>query len=89
MIGIGGRMFRNTQTRRRLPQTLERLGQGEVFDERDDTCIRAIGGALVEATNARCNGYGNRVLKDCTHEDVIMDAQLETLRWLLLKWDSF
>ena len=78
-----------TSYRRVLPQTLTRLECGDVFDERDDGCIRAMGDALVVAANALSPGYGNRVLDVCTHDDFLIDSRLEELRWMILRWESF
>jgi hypothetical protein len=75
--------------RRMLSQTLTRLEGGDVFDERDDGCIKAMGDALVVSANALCPGYGNRVLDVCTHDDFLTDRRLEELRWMILRWDSF
>lgn len=75
--------------RRTLLQTLERLACGEVYDQRDDDCIAAMGDALVDAANKRSPGYGNRVLNICTHEDMLFDKKLEELRWMILRWESF
>ena len=72
-----------------LPHTLARLACGEVFDERDDDCIAALGDTIVSAANERSPGYGNRVLNICTHDDFLFDDKLEELRWLILRWDSF
>ncbi len=78
-----------TSYRRELPQTLTRLECGDVFDVRDDDCIRAMGDALVVTANALCPGYGNRVLDVCTHDDFLIDSRLEELRWMILRWESF
>ena len=75
--------------RRTLPQALARLECGNVIDERDDNCIAAMGDALVDAANALCPNYGHRVLNVCTHEDFLIDRELEQLRWLILRWESF
>tara|TARA_R110002124_G_scaffold287334_2_gene473176 strand:+ start:2765 stop:3178 length:414 start_codon:yes stop_codon:yes gene_type:complete len=75
--------------RRTLPQTLARLECGEILDARDDECIAAMGSALVAAANERSPGYGNRVLNVCTHDDFLFDEDLEHLRWMILRWDSF
>tara|TARA_R110000850_G_scaffold21488_3_gene63342 strand:- start:13749 stop:14171 length:423 start_codon:yes stop_codon:yes gene_type:complete len=75
--------------RRVLPQTLSRLECGDVFDERDDGCIKAMGDVLVDTANALCPGYGNRVLNICTHDDFLIDKNLEELRWMILRWQSF
>ncbi len=74
--------------RRTLSQTLARLECGEVFDERDNDCIAAMGDALIAAANERFPGYGNRVLNVCTHDDFLFDKKLKQLRWLILRWDS-
>ncbi len=65
------------------------IGGGDVFDTRDDDCIAAMGDALVAAANAISPGYGSRVLNVCTYEDMLFDEQLEHLRWLILRWESF
>lgn len=78
-----------TSYRRVLPQTLTRLECGDVFDARDDGCIRAMGDSLVAAANALSPGYGNRVLDVCTHDDFLFNERLEELRWMILRWESF
>lgn len=75
--------------RRVFPQTLTRLECGDVFDPRDDGCIKAMGDALVASANALCPGYGNRVLDVCTHDDFLFNERLEELRWMILRWESF
>jgi hypothetical protein len=75
--------------RRTLPQTLERLACGEVLDARDDECIAAMGTALVAEANAIRPGYGTRILNVCTYEDILFNKDLEDLRWLILRWQSF
>ncbi len=75
--------------RRVFPQTLTRMEGGDVFDPRDDGCIKALGDALVAAANDLCPGYGNRVLDVCTHKDFLFNERLEELRWLILRWESF
>ena len=75
--------------RRSLPKTLDRLTCGEVFDQRDDDCIAAMGAVLVNAANARSPGYGDRVINVCTYEDILFDNDLVELRRLILQWQSF
>ena len=75
--------------RRSLPHTLNRLACGEVFDAQDDDCISAMGEALVAAANDLHRGYGNRVLNECTHDDFLINEELEDLRWMILRWQSF
>ncbi len=75
--------------RRSLPHTLNRLACGEVFDVQDDECVSAMGEALIAAANDVLPGYGNRVLHECTHDDLLSSKTLEDLRGLILRWQSF
>lgn len=74
---------------RSFSQMLERLERGDVLDERDDACITMIGKDLVATANARCAGYGNRVLEVETEEDFLTDSELEHLRIRILAWSQF
>ena len=75
--------------RRSFSHMLERLERGDVLDERDDACIAMVGKDLVSAANARCAGYGNKVLEMDTEEDVLIDSELERLRLQILAWSQF
>lgn len=74
---------------RSFSHMLDRLERGDVLDERDDACIAMIGKDLVAAANARCAGYGNRVLETDTEEDLLIDSELAHLRLRILAWSQF
>ena len=70
-------------------KSIVQLRIGDVLDERDDACIAMVGKDLVSAANARCAGYGNKVLEMDTEEDVLIDSELERLRLRILAWSQF
>ena len=74
---------------RTMIKTLERLTTANVIDERDDRFIDKIGELLVQMANDRRAGYGDRVLKADTYEDLLFDEQLSLMRSRILQWQSF
>jgi len=70
---------------RTMIKTLERLTTANVIDERDDRFIDKIGELLVQMANDRRAGYGDRVLKADTYEDLLFDEQLSLMRSRILQ----
>jgi hypothetical protein len=69
--------------------TLGRLERGEVFDTRDDACLKALGQTLADAADFHRPGYGRYAMRECTIEDLVLDPKLEELRVIIEGWKSF
>ncbi len=75
--------------RRTFPHMLERLARGDVLDDRDDSCLAAVGQSLIDEVNAIAPGYAHAVLHGDTSNDIYFNKALQGARDRLLAWQEF
>lgn len=76
-------------THEKVGETLQRLDEGTIFAQRDESLWPKMEQALVDDLNARREGYGSYALVNDTSFDDLWDQELDDKRWLMECWKAF
>ncbi|UWQ39903.1 hypothetical protein K3718_09900 [Leisingera aquaemixtae] len=74
---------------RQLAPTLDRLEDGILYDNRDETILELIEKAIVQYLDDHLEGYGTRALYRNTSGDELRTTELQRCRDLIEQWKVF
>ncbi len=76
-------------THAKTGEMLQRLDEGEIFMQHDESLWPKLEQTLVDALNAHREGYGTYALANDTSFDDLFDQELDEKRWLMECWKTF